>query len=177
MNNIKTFNEYLFESNEINKYSDYERGIIKAWGHVLYLGYHHLPNKLRIVSEKMFKETFLDYYKNSDNDEDFQEWMADGPPTINGVALFDKNKLKGEFVKMSNKTKLKKDLLVYRSSYDNNYVGWNSFTTNEKTNYGNNKNTYKLPKGFPVIFTNGLADYDEVILNLSKSEEKKYKIE
>ena len=157
-----------------NKYEDWEKGLIKAWGGVLYLGYHILPVNLNnLVDFDRFKNIMVEYFKNSDSDEDMQDWMSDVPPTLDKgkYSLFDKNRIDKVFTEIANKTLTADELIIYRTS-DNHMSGWNSYTLRNDNSY-TYKNSltiaYKLPKGFPVIFADGIADNDEVIV---KSVEK-----
>jgi len=163
----------------INKYNDWEKGVIMAWGHVLYLGYHDVKQSIsKIVSMEETKKVFLDYYNESDSDEDMQDWMSDGPPTMNGgYAVFDKNRLSSILEDISNKTKLEKSLEIYRYT-DSHKPGWNSYTLNKdnSNSYSGKLHEYILPKNYPVIFTEGLADTDEVIVNLTSNDLKKYSV-
>jgi hypothetical protein len=183
MKNLKTYKE-LFESNftvEQNNYEIFEKGLIMAWGDAMYLSYHNLPQHIsKKVSLIETKKQFELYYSNSEDDEDLQDWMSDSPPTMNnGVALYDKQLLDTLFSNIANKTRLKKELTVYRvSTSDTPDIGWNSYSI-KKNHFGViNTNMYEyvfiLPKGFPVIFADGLADNDEVILKLEKSDIEKY---
>jgi hypothetical protein len=156
---------------EQSSYLPWEKGLIMAWGHVLYLGYHDIPKSiLKIVDEKTTKNKFEEYYYNAENDEDLQDWMTDEPPTMNkGFALFDKNRLSNMLSEIANKTKLKQPLTIYRYSDIDYDLGWNSYTTVETDQYDGNKKTYTLPIGYPVIFASGIADNNEVIVNLAYS--------
>jgi hypothetical protein len=157
-----------------SKYEDFEKGLIKAWGDLLYLSYHELPNSIsKIVDYDTTVEVFEDYYKNADEDEDFQDWMSDSPPTMNrGFAAFDKNRLSSMLTNIANKTKTKDILTIYRYEDTTHDDGWNSYTTNMDAFYRGpeSKKSYNIPQGFPVIFADGLADDDEVIVNLSKKD-------
>jgi len=183
MKYIPSFKEFLNEKlnfkSEQSKYEDWEKGVIMAWGHVLYLGYHNVKNSIsKIVDMKETQRSFLEYYNEGRNDEDMQDWMSDEPPTLNhGYALFDKNRLSNIFSSIANKTKLKEPLIVHRSS-DKEYEegDWNSYTTSADGDYEGAKKSYKIPVGYPVIFASVLADNNEVILNISKSDQKKFQI-
>jgi len=164
--------KYINESNL--PYEKWELGVIKAWGDLLYLVYHNLDDHInKIVSFEETQNEFLNYFYNADEDEELRDWMANNPPTLNhGYALFDKLRLNKILNNIANKTLLKKDLIVYRFS-NNYYKGWNSFTTNSTiTSYKGKRGVFRLPKGFPVIFTYGYADHNEIILNLDNL--KKY---
>ena len=73
--------EIMDQSQYQSKYDIWELGLIKAWGQLLYLSYHNIPDSIsNIVDEKTTKQVFEDYYKNPDSNEDLQDWMSDEPP-------------------------------------------------------------------------------------------------
>ena len=164
------------------KYEDWEKGLIKAWGDLLYLSYHDIPNTIsNIVDEATTRKVFYDYYKDGDTDEDLQDWMSDAPPTMNrGVAVFDKNRLSKMLSVIANKTKTEEPIKVYRFEDRDYEPGWNSYTTDPDISdpVGNNRSrkSYNIPVGYPVVFASGLADQDEVILNLSGEDKQKFAI-
>jgi hypothetical protein len=123
--------EIMDQSQYQSKYDIWELGLIKAWGQLLYLSYHNIPDSIsNIVDEKTTKQVFEDYYKNADSNEDLQDWMSDEPPTMNkGVAVFDKNRLSQMMSSIANKTKLQEPLIVYRYEDTSYEQGWNSYTT------------------------------------------------
>jgi hypothetical protein len=181
---IRKFNNFINEKIDQSKYQlsyeDWEKGLILAWGHLLYLGYHSLPYKINnIVPENETKKYFAEYYIDGEDDEDLRDWMSDSPPTVgNGKAIFDRNRLNMMLTEISMKTRTKEDLIVYRYEDQEYTEGWNSYTLNpDLAYYSNNKNiskkSYLIPKGHPIIFAGGIADIDEVILNLSPEEKKK----
>lgn len=177
-------NQFIKEQLEINKlqnkYEDWEKGLIKAWGGVLYLGYHNLPNTLNnLVDYNRFKQTMLEYFKESDDNEDMQDWMSDTPPTLDKgkYSLFDKNRIDKAFTEIANKTIITEELTIYRTS-DNYLPEWNSYTLRNDNSYAyKNSSTisYKLPIGFPVIFADGIADNDEVIVKLTEQNMSDFK--
>jgi hypothetical protein len=183
---LDILNEVGGSQQEQSKYDGWEKGIIMAWGHVLYLAFHDTPSRIeKIVSEKETRDMFLRYFNESKNDEDMQDWMGENPPTMNrGYALYDKNRLSNMMSNMANKTKLTKPLRVYRTSSDDSQEGWNSYTTNEGGEYSlgtqvgsdSKQEQYELPIGYPVIFADGIADENEVILNLSQNDKMKYQL-
>jgi hypothetical protein len=180
MNLVKLLKEVISQSQQQSKYENWEKGVIKAWGQLLYLSYHNIPNTiLKIVDEKTTKKVFEEYYEQADSDEDLQDWMSDEPPTMNkGFAVFDKNRISQMMSSIANKTKLEEPLTVYRyddTSYEN---GWNSYTTNiNDAVYAGKTRTmasYILPVGYPVIFADDIADKDEVIVNMSAQDKSKF---
>ena len=172
--------EIMDQSQYQSKYDIWELGLIKAWGQLLYLSYHNIPDSIsNIVDEKTTKQVFEEYYKNADSDEDLQDWMSDEPPTMNkGVAVFDKNRLSQMMSSIANKTRLQEPLIVYRYEDTSYEQGWNSYTTdiNDASYAGPSRSmvSYTIPKGHPVIFADKVADSGEVIINLSSSEKAKY---
>jgi len=175
---IKNFNDFLNESFKNTPYLEFELGLIKAWGHVLYLGYHDLQITIKnMVPLEETKKVFTEYFREADDDEDLQDWMSNTPPTINSIAVFDKSRINKIFEDIANKTKLKEPLIIYHYS-KKHLAGWNSYTTKEEPSYGNDsiKRTYELPIGFPVIFTFGYADNNEVIVNLNSTQLKEFEI-
>lgn len=167
MKYIKLFEQY---NKNLQPYEGWELGLIKAWGHVLYLAYHNLPIHIeKKISDIEFREVMIDYYKNSDDDEDLQDWMADEPPTMNkGYAVFDKNRITNCFEQISNKIIIEEPLIVYRSS-EFEQEGWNSYSTKKGGYYGIERE-YLLPIGTNIINADNIADQNEVILNLSRKQ-------
>lgn len=176
MKHIKLYENF---NQEQSKYEDWEKGIIMAWGHVLYISFHSVPNTIqKIVSVDQTKQVFREYFNEAEADEDMQDWMSDAPPTMNkGYAVYDKDRLSDMMTGMANKTKIKTPLLVYRTGEDFP-SGWNSYTINKDNDmYGEfKKQGYELPIGYPVIFADDIADKDEVILNLSDEDKKRFVI-
>ena len=166
---IKNFRDFVNESLSESVYEIWELGVIKAWGHLLYLSYHDTPNKIsNIVTYNETIQIFKEYFYESDDDEDLRDWMSDCPPMSNGIAIFDKNRLSEILSNIANKTKLKNEMIVYRYGKINS--GWNSYLTEESIAYSGQKHRFKLPKEFPIIFTFGYADKNEVIVNLSDKD-------
>lgn len=158
-------------------YEDWEMGIIKAWGHLLYLAFHSVPWKIekhRLVSIQDFKKEFREYLNNSE-DEDLQEWMAESPPSYDGgrIFLYDGERMNSALFNIAEKTRLTKPLIVYRYETVEG-SGWNSFTTNPDLRYGGDEKKYSLQVGTPVIFTDGLADRDEVIVHMTEDEKREW---
>ena len=182
MRHIKIFESFANGNlpQQQSKYEKWEKGVIKAWGQLLYLSYHNIPDTIsKIVGEKTTKEIFAEYYEQADSDEDLQDWMSDEPPTMNnGFALFDKNRLSQMMATIANKTKLEEPLIAYRYDDTNYENGWNSYTTDINTAIYAGKErtmaTYILPVGYPVIFADGIADKDEVIINMSAQDKSKF---
>lgn len=177
---VDLLKEAIDQSIYQQRYENWERGLIKAWGHLLYIAYHDLPeNAPNMVEEMWAKREFVFYEKYSDTDEELRDWMSNTPPTMNGgQPAFDKNRISKFLTGIADKTKLEEPLVIYRyenTSYDQ---GWNSYTTNiNDAKYGGegiSRSSYTLPKGYPVIFASGIADQDEVIVNLSSADKAKF---
>ena len=169
---IKTFDQFLLESQQATqkKYEDWEKGVIKAWGQLLYLSYYETPKKLNNLTDlDEFKRTFWSYFFYADQDEDMQDWMGNNPPTFNGgkESLFDQNRLDEVLTSIAKKTPTGTPLIVHRSS-EKEQPGWSSFSTrkDEKSYSKGTMRSYTLPKGTPVIWADGIADHDEVIVKL-----------
>ncbi len=170
----------IFESFSFDKlpYQDWELGIIKAWGDLLYLAYHIVPQKIsedRLVSKKDFRNEFVNYLYNSEEDEDIVDWMSEAPPTYDRgkKALYDKNRMSEVLFGIARQTKITEPLIVYRYE-ENEGEGWNSFTLNPSSSYEGDVKSYRLPEGTPVIFTGDLADKDEVIVHLTSEQKNKF---
>ncbi len=177
---ITIIKEIIDQSIQQAKYEKWELGLIKAWGQLLYLGYHELPKTInKIVDEKITKKTFEEYYENADTDEDLQDWMSDSPPTMNGgFAVFDKNRLSSMLTQIANKTKTTEPIKVYRYENVDYEEGWNSYTTDiDDATYGGDNlrmKSYNIPTGYPVIFAGDIADRNEVIINMSSADKAKF---
>lgn len=174
----------------INKlpYENWEKGVIKAWGHTLYLSFHKLPLNIdKLVTDSMLKDEFEKYYKCNDEKvlEEYDDLFTDLPPKYKqNLALFDKRKISNILQNISNKTKLDNELLVYRSMGNSNRYGWNSYTMNKDLLHfypKKFKRTLLIPKNFPIIYTQDkyeqLADIEEVIINLSIQQIKDFEID
>ena len=58
MKYIKLFEHF---NKAYKPYDEWELGLIKAWGHVLFLGYHNITENIdKKVDINLFKETFVD---------------------------------------------------------------------------------------------------------------------
>lgn len=173
----KIKNESFLTEAKSDTYENWEKGVIKAWGELMYLGFHSVPKRLdNLSSFSDFRNEFDDYFRNSEDDEDLRDWMSGTPPTYAGgkESLYDKERMEDVLSEIANKTKLKKPLVVYRFE-EKEMEGWNSYTTDPSKSYRGKRRSYLLPVGKPVIFTEGLADEDEVIVHLTANEKKKFK--
>mgnify|MGYP001361858823 CR=1 FL=1 len=172
-------NESLQKTEQI-KYTKQDAGFIKAWGGLLYLSYHNLESSGETQSDFSVKNAMIelcDLESDSEEYEDFQDWLVDGGYE-NGIPLWNKESLTQYFINISNKTISPIDIKVYRTS---NLMepGFNSYTTKPGSYHGNNDletRSYIIPKGTPIIFASNIADKYEIIWNPSLSELNKYKI-
>ena len=179
MKNIKVFENFIKESGV--DYLPWEKGLILAWGNLLYLGYHSLPENSKKVSDSLFKSTMEDYWrldKDSEEFEDMSDWFSDTPPRLNdGTPLFDKGRLRDSFEVIAQKYPAKTPLTLYRTSREAE-TGINSYTTEkgQYSNLGYKEREYLLPIGTKVIWADGIADDNEVIWNPSQEDLDKYLI-
>ena len=152
-------------------YDDFEKGLIRAWGGLLYLGYHNLPESGSTVSRDRYRRELEEYYEMDYDDpefEDFEDWFSEMPPTIGGKPLFNKSIIRDDFETIARKTPAPFDILVYRTS-EREEPGINSYTVlpGEYSGLGwssGEERAYKVPKGTPMVFASGIADKGEVIL-------------
>lgn len=161
-------------------YSDWQRGLIVAWGQTLYLEYHNLDNKLDTVSRSKY-EAWLSKLARTKKDsvafERMFDMLSENPPMLDGKALWDKSTLEADFNAIANSTPTPEEITIYRVAVKEE-DGVNSYTFN-KDGYGylsGEQRAYRLPKGTPVIFAHAIADIDEVIWNPSNSDLRKYRI-
>ena len=162
----------LFESVFQNKwgYTKLQFAMIKAWGGLLYLDYNQLPNgqgNLDAISSDI--DEYLNAVKQDDIDAvaDFEEWFQEGAKKGGKVhptkQAFDK-------VMHTAERALDTELVVYKTGDgDRTTARWISTTTRKGAyqDYGN-ETMYTLPKGTKVIFADGIADDDEVIIHTSE---------
>lgn len=182
LNEWKKFNESS-NREEQNALSTYQKGLIIAWGQLLYLEAHNLPETVDkiayddVASKDYVEETFSDLYSayvNDDEDamEDINEWITSGATINKGTPVLSRSWIFGELDKMT--VPLTEDTIVYRTT-DKILPGYSSYTLNDSPYY-DNLTHYKfiLPKGFRVVKTYGMADKDELIINLSDDDINKY---
>jgi hypothetical protein len=160
------------------QYDQYQEFIIKMWGKLLYLDWETLPTEGNMIKSKLLQHII--YYNNLDPAEnayeikEFEEWVPEGMsvnkrPTLT-LQLFNN-------IMNSCQTSLENKIEVYR--YSDNYIlkphKWISLTTiKDSSPYFGKKSTYILEPGTLVIFTKGLADKNEIIINTDELI-KKYK--
>jgi hypothetical protein len=174
---FKLFEEFIKNRNP--EYSKWENGLILAWGQLLYLGYHNLPedsNKVQYSKFLSIMEEYWDLDKDSQEYEDISDWFSDSPPTIKGIPLYDKKRLRESFDRIAKKYPTKSEIIVYRTSRIPE-SGVNSYSLN-KGQYGYFKlaeeRSYLLPVGTNIIWADGIADDNEVIWNPTEEELIKY---
>ena len=173
MKHIKLFEEFNNNLVDLNvqrkmskKYETWERGVIKAWGGVLYMEFHDMENTGTTQDIKTLKKEFkifhgLEY--NTDEYDDYDEWFQDGG-SDDGIALFNKGTLNKIFKDISKKTPAPFDFVIYRTS-NTEQPGINSYTTsnNRYDHYDGITRSYLIKKGTPIIFAGIDADDDEII--------------
>lgn len=162
----------LFESAFQNKwgYSKLQFAMIRAWGGVLYLDYDQLPSgpgNLAAISGDI--EEYLNAVKQDDEDTvaEFEEWFQEGAKK-GGKAYLTKQAF--DTVMHTAERALDKELVVYKTGNgDRSKARWISTTTRKGAyqDYGAEA-SYTLPKGTKVIFADGIADNDEVIIHTSE---------
>lgn len=114
------------------RYSSSDRGFIKAWGDTLYLGYHDLPLEGATQSREqvMLDMEELDSVpENGDEWEEILDWLVDGG-SRSGVPLWNKTTLTQFYKEIAEKSPLKEDLIVYRTS-EKELPGLNSYTVDK----------------------------------------------
>lgn len=147
--------------------------VIKLWGSLLYMSYDGFKSGEDLSKTKDFENMRDEYMNTQDQDDldELNEWIDEGARLKNGKSLINKTTIDSIF--SSAETKLPEEMIVYKTHLKNDIPRkdrWISTTLNKGV-YGSDKNQdlietqYKLPKGTPVIFTHGLADKDEIIIN------------
>ena len=165
--NLTSLNEKA-EATHLSSLTDVQKFCIRMWGGILYMEYDYLssgPDKSNRLGP-LVKE-YNDLVKADDEEglEDFEEWVQEGA-SRGGVPLLTKKTY--DTVMNSASVKIPEELIVYKSGDDGMPKNdrWISTCTikGQYSDYGK-ETKYVLPKGTPVIFTHGLADRDEVIIN------------
>lgn len=156
------------EEKQKESLTDLQKFGIAIWGGLLYMGYDDLPNgsdnsdKLKDIAKE-----YLTAKKNDDEDtlEELDEWIEEGA-SMGGKPMLTKQTF--DSIMNSTATELPEDMVVYKSGEGSKPKNdrWLSTTTSEGA-YSNlgKEQKYVLPKGTPVIFSHGLADKNEVIVN------------
>lgn len=161
-------------------YSKIQWFFIKQWGRILYLGYRGLPSGPITPSGKLIEyvNEYIDILKGKKSEMDemeFEEWVQEGM-SVDKKILLTKETLDSIF--HSCEVPLKEELTVYKTGktkFPENNPRWISVTTREDYDYSwtgdpKNRSTYVLPKGTKVIYADGIADDNEIIIH---SEELK----
>ena len=163
---IENASEYM--STAVKKYEKWERGLIRAWGGLLYISYHNFKDSGKTQPFDNFKmemENLFDMREGTDEYHDIHEWLSDGG-LDDGIPLFTKKMLDDLFSKIAKKTPAPYDITIYRTA-DKEQPGVNSYTLiDDDSYYGYMKSVrrgYNIPKGTPVIFAGIDADEDEII--------------
>jgi hypothetical protein len=167
------FKQYLQEdSAPENKwgYNLLQWGCIKLWGGVLYLDYPHLPRGPGNLSfvENAFRDLARDVKEGNDEEvDDFNEWAQEGMKTKGNKAPNLTKELYDKIMRTAER-ETTKPLTLHREGkiFDN---GWTSTSlTSRKAGVGDSgteQHTFEIPVGTKVIFADGIADKDEVIVD------------
>lgn len=186
MRYLKNYNQ-LFESFDQTlhsrmqqAYEDFEKGLIRAWGGLLYLGYHDLPEEGSTVSRNRYKSELEEYFQMDYDDpefEAFEDWFSEMPPTIGGRPLFNKSIVRDDFETIASKTPAPEDMIVYRTSVTEQ-PGLNSYTQKpgEYEIPQGKERAYKIPKGTPVVFASDIADHGEIVWAPTQEQLDKYRV-
>lgn len=170
---MKTFKNFLAESSNFSNKFGYDSNqftMIKLWGALLYLGYDNLPGGPGYLNElKPHLLKYLQALEDEDDDEreELNDWFDEGAK-MNGKALLTKNLVDKVF--HSCEKEIDEELIVYKSGEKTHKDDrWISTSTKkgQYKSYGPEVE-YKLPIGTKVIFADGIADKNEVIINTSE---------
>jgi hypothetical protein len=171
------FNESYYPDEPIpNKfgYDTVQSCLVHAWGGTLYLDYDGLPSGSGDKNQ-LLRHLEKDYVRAVENDDqetlmDLQEWLGEGAPLKLGSQRREYllTKQLCDIIYTSCLKPLDKDLVIYKSGDGKNSGRWISVTINkgQYLDYGEEKE-YTLTKGTKVIFTEGLCDDGELIINSS----------
>ena len=151
--------------------TDNQKLAIMLWGRLLYIDYDSLPegeDESKSSNFEVLKKEFFDAHKNMDDEklEELDEWINEGAK-INGSKPTITKKTIDNLLK-SAETILPEEMTVYKSGSGiiPKNDRWLSMTTKKGLyKHLGNEQEYKLPKGTPVIFTHGLTDEGEIIIN------------
>jgi hypothetical protein len=168
------------QSQMVQRYNDWERGLIKAWGGILYLDYHSsLPSRGKTQPLSDLKQTLKEFYKldkDSPRYEEMEEWIQEGG-SVRGVPLFTKTLLDKIFNDIAAKTPAPFDFVIYRTS-TKEQDGVNSYSGSKGlySYVSGTERAYLIKKGTPVIFAGIDADQNEIIWVPSRSDLKNNRI-
>lgn len=148
-------------------------------GGLLYLDFDDLGKSLKCASIDKYKDTFIEYMDANDDElDDLNDWISDMPPSLDGKALFDKDRIENDLLEMSMLTKSESDIIIFRVHEDKNdwKKGWKSYTIYPEMYDATVDNcvAFKISKGCPLIFASELADKGEIIANLTHPSIKQY---
>lgn len=146
-----------------SQYSILEKIFIHAWGQLLYLAIPEVQPNKKLINTSLFIKEYLDLSKN--DPEELHDWISEGNGCRykNGIQGFDESILLESFIDASNKTKTSIPISVTRSGEVENR--WDFASYSLRGGYDKLEKTYILPIGTPIIWTTGLADSGEVLIN------------
>ena len=162
----------LFESLYANKwgYSKIQFAAIRLWGGVLYLDYDSLPlGQGNLDQFSVEVNDYLSALKSNDEDAivEFEEWCQEGAKK-GGKSLLTKQVF--DSILHSAERTIDKEIVIFKSGKKNHTSDRWISTTLAKGRYSDlgDEQQYTLPVGTKVIFADGIADEDEVIIHTSK---------
>ena len=170
---MKSFKEHLSEASRVTKnkwgYDKFQWFMIRQWGSILYMDYEGLkPGPVNMKELEKHIDDYIEIVKSGDTDEayEFDDWVQEGMRS-NGKPLLTKTAF--DKIMVSAERKIPKPITVYKSGKKTHSGDrWISTTLQKDaprySDYGDTE-TFELPKGTPVIFADGIADGDEVIIN------------
>lgn len=171
---IEQYKEHILKENLSSNYPQYMLdGVITLWGNTMYLNYMDLPSGPDYTHDSRLINAFNEFMKEDYDTEkylDFIEWFDEGAK-IKGSPLLTKKTF--DILMHANETVLTEELDVYRSGKIHS-TGWMSFTVADSAHFygykdGNtDSHLFILKPGAKVIFTRGLADENEIIINANQ---------
>ena len=154
-------------------YDTLQSCLVHAWGGTLYLDYDTLPSGPGDKSQLLrhLEKDYVRAVEKDDQDEvmDLQEWLGEGAPIkIGSQRKYLLTKQLCDMIYTSCLKPLDEDLVIYKSGDGKSSGRWISVTINkgQYPDYGEERE-YILSKGTKVIFTEGLCDDGELIINSS----------
>lgn len=168
--------QYIYESLDPSLYKNkYGYGpftffAIYLWGALLYMTEHYLPNT-KSYDESQAEEFAIETLKhiksgNKLEIEKEMDWWSDGAPIDNGRILLTRQ-LFDKWISKAEK-QISKPLIIKRYSKNMKQIDknrWMSFTIGtESYSHQGPEHIYELQKGAKVIYADGIADKDEIII-------------
>jgi hypothetical protein len=155
-------------------YDKFQYAMIKMWGGVLYLDYEYLPRgQGNIKNLEAEVNEYLDAHKRNDLEsvQDLEEWFQDGAKR-NGKVFFTQDML--DDVLHSAETAITAPITVYKSGEKTHKNDrWISTTLDsDQYKHMGKEQKYDLPVGTKVVFADGIADKNEVIIHTSELPNK-----